>query len=172
MELFAGASPEFEVFHAEIVSSSKIQTCFYLIVLKADAAKAEGALRSIGFSAPVNPSHHMPLEKKELIRKQKQEAQDVIDQAEREIRSCEGMREDFRFLEDHMRMRDEKYEAIERLLQSKHTFVLNGYIAAQDSERLQRGLEEHFDCAIHIESAGNDENVPVKLRNSKFAAPM
>ncbi|MEL7602653.1 MAG: V-type ATPase 116kDa subunit family protein, partial [Bacillota bacterium] len=172
LELFAGASSELEVFHAEIVSSSKIQTCFYLIVLKADATTAETALRAVGFSAPVSPSHHMPLEKKERILKQKQEAQDVIDQAEREIRSYEGMREDFRFLEDHMRMRDEKYEVIERLLQSKHTFVLNGYIAAQDSDRLQREMEERFDCAIHIEPAGNDENVPVKLRNNKFAAPI
>jgi V/A-type H+-transporting ATPase subunit I len=172
LELFAGASSELEIFHAEIVSSSKIQTCFYLLVLKADAAKAETALRAVGFSAPVSPSHHMPLEKKERILKQKQEAQDVIDQAEREIRSYESMREDFRFLEDHMRMRDEKYEVIERLLQSKHTFVLNGYIAAQDSDRLQREMEERFDCAIHIESAGNDENVPVKLHNNKFAAPI
>ena len=172
LELLAGASPELSVFHAEIVSSSKIQTCFYIIVLKADAAKAEGALRAIGFSTPVSPSCHIPQENKELIQKQKLAAQDIIDKAERKIKNYEGMREDFRFLEDHMRMRDEKYGVIERLLQSKHTFVLNGYIAAQDSERLQREMEERFDCAVHLEPAGNDDNVPVKLRNNKFAAPI
>ncbi len=172
LEVLAGTSPELEVFHAQIVSSSKIQTCFYLVVLKADAPKAEAALRAIGFSAPVSSSHHMPLEKKELIRQQKQDAQAVIDQAEKEIRGYEGMREDFRFLEDHMRMRDEKYEAIEHLLQSKHTFVLNGYIAAEDTERLQHEMEERFGCAVYTEPAGDDENTPVKLRNSKFAAPL
>lgn len=172
LELISGASAELDVFHAEIVSSSKIQTCFYIIVLKADSAKAEAALRAIGFSAPVSPSHHMPLEKKELIRKQKQEAREIIDQDEREIKSYEGMREDFRFLEDHMRMRDEKYEAIEHLLQSKHTFILNGYIPAEESARLEQELEEHFGCAVYTEPAGDDQNVPVKLRNNKFATPI
>ena len=172
LELLAGASPDLDAFHAEIVSSSKIQTCFYLIVLKADAPKAETALRAVGFSAPVGPSNHMPLEKKELIRKQKLEAQAIVDQAEQEIRSYEGMREDFRFLEDHMRMRDEKYEAIEHLLQSKHTFVLNGYIASEDTERLQHELEERFGCAVYAEPACDDENAPVKLRNNGFATPI
>ncbi len=172
LELIAGASPELEAFHAEIVSSSKIQTCFYLIVLKSDAAKAEGALRSIGFSAPVSPSRYVPQENKEIIRKQKQEAQEIIDQAEQEVKSYESMREDFHFLEDHMRMRDEKYEIIERLLQSKHTFVLNGYIAAKDAGHIQHELEDRFDCAVHVEPAGYDDSVPVKLNNNKFATPI
>ena len=103
-----GASPELDAVHVEIVYTSKEQTCFYMVVLKQDAKKAEEALRTIGFTVPSNPSHHMPKIKKERILKQKQEKLELIAQAELEIKSYAAMRGEFRFLEDHMKMREEK----------------------------------------------------------------
>ena len=172
MELLGRASPELNVFHVQIVSASKVQTSFYLIALKKDAELAEDALRMINFAAPVNPSRHMPQDKKERLLKQKQETQELISKAEQEIKSYAGMREDFRFLEDHMKMRDEKYGVIQRLMQSKHVFVLNGYIPQQEAEQLQQKLVSRFECSVKIESAADDENAPVKLKNPRFSEPV
>jgi len=167
----SAAGPELDAVHAQIVSSSKVQTCFYLVVLKKDAQKAEEALKSLGFAAPSNPSRHMPRAKKELLIKQKRETLELIGRAELEIRSYEAMREDFRFLEDHMKMREEKYEVIERLLQSKHAFILTGYIPEKDSEGLRRAITDRFDCAVVIESAQDDADAPVMLKNAAFTEP-
>jgi V/A-type H+-transporting ATPase subunit I len=172
MALLSRTSPELDLFHLAIVSSSKVQTCFYLIVLKKDAELAQEALRLINFAAPVTPSHHMPQDKKERLLKQKQQAQALIDQAEQEIKSYAGMRGDLRFLEDHMKMRSEKYGVIQRLRQSKHAFVLNGYIPQQQADELQQKLVSRFDCAVQTESAMDDKDVPIKLKNSRFAEPV
>ncbi|HWR22396.1 MAG TPA: V-type ATP synthase subunit I [Feifaniaceae bacterium] len=168
----AGALPELDAFHVEIVSASKEQTCFYMAVLKEDAQKAEEALRAIGFAAPSNPSRHMPKIKKEHIIKQKQETLELIRQAELEIKSYEAMREEFRFLEDHMKMREEKYGVIERLMQSRHAFVLTGYIPERDSEQLRQAITGRFDCAVELESAADDADAPVMLQNTGFSEPV
>lgn len=167
----SGASAELDALHIEIVYGSKEQTCFYMIVLKKDAKAAEEALRAIGFASPSNPGRHMPEVEKERLLRQKKETENLIEQAEREIKSYESMREDFRFLEDHMRMREEKYEVIERLLQSRHAFVLTGYIPQRDAEGLRQALNERFDCAVELEPA-DDADAPVALQNSRFTEPV
>lgn len=164
-------SPELDAFHVEIVYASKEQTCFYIVAPKKDAQKTEEALRAIGFAVPPNPSRHIPQAAKEHIVEQTQKTLESIRHAEREIKGYAAMREDFRFLEDHLKMREEKYEVIERLLQSEHAFVLTGYISQRDSERLRKAITDRFDCAVVIESAAEDENAPVLLQNSRFAAP-
>ncbi len=167
----SAASPELDALHAQIVYTSKEQTCFYLVVLKKDARAAEEALRSLGFIAPSNPGRHMPQSESKRLLKQKEEALQRIEQAQSEIKGYEAMREDFRFLEDHMRLREEKYGVIARLLQSRHAFVLTGYIPQKDAERLRRALSGRFDCAVEIESAADDADAPVALQNSRFTEP-
>ncbi len=169
----SGASPELDAFHVEIIHTSKEQTCFYMVVLKQDSKKAEEALRAIGFTAPSNPSRYMPKIKKERIFKQKQETQGLIARTELEIKSyAEDMREEFLFLEDHMKMREEKYGVIEHLLHSRHAFVLKGYIPEKDSEQLRQAITDRFDCAVELASAADDENAPVMLQNARFSEPV
>lgn len=166
------AAPELDALHAKIVYASKERTCFYMVVLKADAQAAEAALRALGFSAPVSPSHHMPELKKERLQQQKKAVLETIAKAKREIEGYVPLREELRFLEDHMKMRAEKYEVISRLMHAKHAFVLKGYLPERDCERLGEELLERFECAVEITSAADDENAPVMLSNPAFSAPL
>ena len=168
----AETAPELDTLHIEIVFSAKEQTCFYLVVLKRDAAAAEEALRGIGFTVPANPAHLTPQAQKESLTLQRQEKLAMIRRDEAELASCAAMCEDFRFLEDHMQMREEKYAIVERLLQSRHAFVLSGYIPEKYAGALRRAIEERFDCAVEIESAKDDENAPVLLQNARFSEPL
>lgn len=166
------ASPELDVYYEEIIHASKEHTCFYMIVLKKDAQKAEEALRTIGFTTPANPGRLMPQAQKQEIIGQKKNVQESIREAEAEIARFEGMREDFRFLEDDMAMREEKYGIIQRLTQSRHAFVLTGYVPQKDAEQLRQKLTEKFDCAVELQSAADDDDAPVHLQNSRFSEPV
>lgn len=171
-EKLAEAAPALEPVHVEVISCTKSQTCLLVMVLKRDAAAAEDALRIIGFARPPAASHLMPSEKKARLEAQKAEALKAIEEAEAEIAGYAGRRADMRYLEDHMKMRAEKYEVIERLMQSRHVFVLRGYVPAENGPALEKELGESFECAVErgaAEAPGGE--VPVKLRNTRFAEP-
>lgn len=173
MTELAAAAPELDKLHVEIVSGGKSQTCILVLVLKADAIKAEDALRSIGFARPAGASHHMPAEKQKRLEAQRAEAQKKISDAEAEIAGYAELREDFKYLEDHMKMRAEKYAVIEKLQQSRHVFVLTGYVPAQNAAPLEAELTEKFDCALEHEDAGAPgDEVPVLLKNGWFTEPV
>jgi len=166
------AAPGLETFHLEIVYTSKERTCFYMVVLKEEATAAEAALHALGFSAPVSPSHHMPQTKKEHLHHQKEDALEVIAKAECELEGYVGMREELRYLEDHMIMRAEKYEIISRLMHTRHAFVLKGYLPERESNHLRERLTENFACVVETTSAADDQNAPVMLQNASFSAPL
>ncbi len=167
----AAAAPELDALHIEVVSTSKEQTCFYVIVPKQDEVKAEDALRTIGFARPPSATHYMPAEKRERLEEQKKEATDRIAEAEEAIRATGDRRDDFRMLGDHMRMRAEKYGVIEKLSQSKHVFVLDGYVPAACAYALVQELNDRFECSVQVGTAQRADEVPVKLKNNKFAEP-
>ena len=168
---FNEAAPELNMLHIQIVSSSKEQTCFYLIALREDAPRIEEALCAVGFSLPASIGRRVPAEERDAIKEQREQANEAIRLAEQEIASFQSLSEDLEMLEDHMRMREEKYGVIEQLMQSKHVFVLSGFIPARDCDRLQKKMSDRFECAIQIESAVKDADAPVALQNSRFSEP-
>ncbi|MDL2327121.1 V-type ATP synthase subunit I [Ruminococcaceae bacterium OttesenSCG-928-A11] len=172
MAALGAAAPELDPVHVEIVSGGKSQTCIMALALKKDAQAAEDALRALGFARPPAASHHMPAEKKKRLEAQRAEAKKKIEDAHSEIASYAGLREDLKYLEDHMVMRAEKYEVIEKLQQSKHVFVLTGYVPKETAPALEKELTEKFDCAVELTEAERPGGVvPVKLRNNWFAEP-
>ncbi|MGI6174706.1 MAG: V-type ATP synthase subunit I [Christensenellales bacterium] len=171
MERFASAAPGLDAVHIEIVSKRKEQTCIYVIILKKDAEQAEAALRAIGFTRPAAMTGHMPTQKQHMLMDERAQAQQRIEQAGQELSTLVAMRDDFRYLQDHMTMRAEKYAVIEQLLQSRHAFVLQGYIPVENAEALKHELTEKFDCSVEMLSTEKDRKAPVKLRNSRFSEP-
>ena len=73
---------------------------------------------------------------------------------------------------DYLTMRQEKYEVIGRLMQSRRTFVLTGYIPQRDAGKLAQELEQRFGAAVELENPSEDEDVPVLLKNNKFTEPV
>lgn len=167
----AEAAPNLEKLHLEIVHKSRPQTFFYLIVLKQDAALAEEALRVMGFTRPSSPSRLLPQQQKKNLEAKIAEAEVSITKAEEELKDYTARMDDLRFLQDHMNMRAEKYGVIQSLRQSKHVFVLDGFIPSKCSPELQKELTDRFECSVDVEHAPADDDVPVILENNAFVAP-
>ncbi|MDL2323755.1 V-type ATP synthase subunit I [Ruminococcaceae bacterium OttesenSCG-928-A16] len=167
----AEVAPELEALHIEVVLATKEQTTLYAIALKKQATEAETALRAIGFARPASPTHHPPAKKMQQLEEQKKQAEQTIEDATEEIISYGPRREDIRFLEDHLTMRAEKYGMIDRLMQSKHVFMLQGYIPAEAAPALQAELEETFTCNVQIKPVEETDEPPVKLHNNRFSEP-
>ena len=167
----AEEQPELGPVHLEIVFTSPDITAFYLIALKKDADKAEDGLRNMGFARPTSSSSKMPKKKKELLMQEHLKAEKVIEDSEKEIQSLATSRDEIHMLEDHMKARAEKYDVIERLTQTRHVFVLDGYVPAVNATGLSEELTRKFDCAAQLTPLEPDEEGPVLLKNSWFSEP-
>jgi V/A-type H+-transporting ATPase subunit I len=73
---------------------------------------------------------------------------------------------------DYFSMREEKYQVLGTLIQSKRTFLLTGYVPAENAERLSKELYETCGVAVEIENLSDQEQAPVLLKNNAFTSPM
>ena len=157
------------IFEFEILFSSPHITCLILFAPLKQKEEAEKALRTLGFSQPLNPTSRTPevkakrqIEKSEELRKKDEEARE-------ELLSLARYRDQICDTQDYCRLRSEKYRVSSELDQTDHVFVLNGYIPEEDCEKLQALCDKAATCVVEFEEA--DEDAPVKLKNNRFAEP-
>jgi V/A-type H+-transporting ATPase subunit I len=75
-------------------------------------------------------------------------------------------------MSDYYKMRSDKYEVIHELGQSERVFILEGFIVQKDEKDLEEKLNENFELSLEFIKPAEDEEVPVKLKNNAFAAPL
>ncbi len=168
-ESLAKECPEL-VFEFEILYTSPNMTCLTLFTPKRQREDAEKALRTIGFSQPLNPTSRTPMIK---MQRQQQKSEDLLqkdEEARKDIEELAEYREAICETQDYFTLRSEKYKVIAELDQTKHVFVLNGYIPEEDCGRLEALCTKAApSCVVEFEDAGED--APIKLKNNKFAQP-
>ncbi|MFR2561834.1 MAG: V-type ATP synthase subunit I [Anaeromassilibacillus sp.] len=142
------------------------------IVHRADAQVLEEALRTLGFARPSSPTKTPPAERMRVLQERMEEQEQIIQEAEQEITGYASQRDDLKFLVDYLTMRSEKYDVIGRLMQSRRTFVLTGYIPQQDAGKLTQELEGRFGAVVELEAPAQEDDVPVLLKNNKFSEPV
>lgn len=158
------------VFNFEIQFSSRDITCVVLFVPLAQKQQAEEALRNIGFAKPMSPTSHTPKVKTERLKEKRIQLTRQSEAAENEIISYADIREKICSTQDYFRIRADKYNVISELDQTKHVFVINGYIPEEDCDKLTQMCERIASCYIEFGDA-TEEEAPVKLKNNKFAEP-
>ncbi len=157
--------------HFDIVSSTDTQTCVMAVCGKSDTDCTEEVLRYMGFTAPALTFDQTPAEKIKSFQKEMEESKLRIEENGKKICEYENIRDQLKFIIDHLEMRIEKYKVIEQLGQGKSTFVLTGYVPKRDAEKIEKKLTEGFNAAVEYEDAEGDD-VPVLLKNNGFAAPL
>lgn len=163
-------APQLEAFSAEVISQDSNQTCLFIICLREDLAQMEEALRESGFSRPAQIIKDMPAERmKKLQEKSSMLANETLS-LEEEIRGFADCRSDLCLVSDYYRTRAEKYGVLSRLVQSKKTFILTGYIPACAADELKTELEETFELSVDYTDLSKEEEPPVLLQNSKIPA--
>jgi len=168
----AQAAPEAEGVEVEVISTQSQQTCVFIVCLSKVGMKVESALRGMGFTYPAAPSKTAPPQRVEELKKRIQAARDDASEAEKEIISYAGKREELLFTADYYSMRADKYSVLGQLWQSPHVFWLTGYAEAARIPKLQKELEERFGAFVEVETPGENEELPVKLQNGFFGSPV
>ncbi len=170
--LIAKESPNLGSFDLEIISANTQQTCIFTVCHKSVADDFESTLRANGFSYPAAPSKTSPSERIDILNTRISTANSEIESMKNEIISYKDRRPDLLGCYDYLCARLEKYEVLGQVMQSKKVFCINGYITKEDSLDLKAKLEDKFDCFIELSDPLKNENVPVKLKNGGFAAPV
>ncbi len=167
-ETLAEEAPDL-VFEYELLYSSSNQTCAVICTPLSQKEEAENVLRSMGFTRPLNPTSKTPKVKMQKYRERDKELEAKLEKTEKDIAGYVGYREDIRDIQDYFQMRSEKYKVISELDQTKHVFILYGYVPEEDCEKLQEMCEKAVTCVVEFGPAGDD--APVKLKNNSFTSP-
>lgn len=169
--LIAQADPTLPAFYVEPVSQSKTQTCVMVFAHRSYAQQAETAVRAAGLARPAATTSRIPSQKDAALQQKAQQAAQQIEAAKEEIASYAPHRSDLAFLEDHTLMREEKYAAIEKLQQSRHTFILSGYVLAENAQPLAEEINQSFTAYAEVSPIPQAETPPIALRNNWFSEP-
>lgn len=170
--MIAQSAPEVEGVEVEVISTQPQQTCVFVVCLGKYGVKLEPALRGMGFTYPAAPSKTAPPERVKELKERIKAAQGEIDSAKQEIMSYAEKREELLFTADYYTMRADKYQVLGELWQSRHVFYLTGYVPAARADGLRQALEQKYDALVELETPSPDEELPVKLKNGFFGAPV
>lgn len=158
--------------NVEIISSSREQTCIFVLCRKEKTDSVSEVLRTIGFSYPNSITDTAATDQIKEIEDQMAQARMAIVISEEEIESYKGQREDIQFLLDYETLRAEKYEVISHLVQSKKVFILTGFIPEIEAKDISEELSKKFEVAVELEQPDENEDVPILLQNNGFASPL
>lgn len=157
----------------EVISSDKDATRVFFQYLKTDSEQAEKAIREGGFVPPsFGLSHLSPIEKIRQLEKKVEELRGEIAEKEKFIADCANRRGEIQMFYDHILMRRDKYTELEKLKQTEQTFILEGYVPADDAEFVKRKLEHEVSAYVDIKEVPEDEEAPVLLKNNGFGRPV
>ena len=162
------AAPEL-TFEYEIFYTSSNLTSAVIYAPKKQKEMCHAALRSIGFTQPINPTSRVPVKKVERLLEKDKELEEKREAAKKQIAEYAKYRSNICDTSDYFIMRSEKYKVISGMDQTKHVFVLTGYVPEPDCEKLRTLCERCSECVVEFSDAGDD--APVKLKNNAFAEP-
>ena len=168
----AQALPQVSAVSAEVISAQAQLTCVFVVCHSRYAQEVESALRGMGFTYPAAPSKVAPAQRAEDLKGRISAARQEIEKAKSEILSYASERESLLFTADYFTMRGDKYQVLGDLWQSPHVFYLTGFVPAPAAPALQKQLEEKFQAFVELEDPAPDEDLPVRLQNGFFAAPV
>lgn len=166
----SGAYPESA--DIRIISSDKNQTCVMGICLKTEEAEFETALRGMGFAKPAIIIRSIPNVTREKWTRRAEVFEQERTGMQEEMKGLASCRSDLETAADYFRSRAEKYRMLPALLQTKHAFFMTGYLAKKDAPTIKKELTERFTAVVDITEIPEEEEMPVKLSNSGFAAPV
>ena len=159
-------------YHFEILSSSKQQTCIWVIYPKEDMERIENALRTIGFSEPsFSLSRDNTCEKHRRLSEDREKLLSKNQELVEKIKEYAEYRQEIKLFYDHLVMRKEKYEALSKVGVTDNVFIISGFIPVNFSKKIESELTEKFDVFVELIKA-NKEEAPVAFSNNGFVSPV
>ena len=167
----ASEIPEIDGVTAEVISSSKIETCCVVMCHKSDSAEVEAALKATGFIRPDNPAKKLPSSAINECEEKITEANAEIEKCKLEIAKYVPDYDRMRLLADYYGAQKEKYLSMEKAATSSKAIYLEGFVPERDAEQLKFEVEKRFTCQMELsEPDYEDDNTPVLIENGDFAS--
>ncbi len=163
---------DFTPLEVSVISVLREQTCLCVMSLKNCSEKLYELLRANGFARPAISGNLPPAQQQKAYEAKIAELRKEIEESGNEIKALADKRDMLKFYSDYELMRKEKYEVIDRLMQSAHTFILTGYISAGNADALTKELEERYDISVQTEDPDENDDVPVIFKNNGFSRPL
>jgi len=164
-------APEAEGIDVNIVSASADISSVMILCMKKDADMIDNALRHMSFQRPP-VSDVVPSKQKEQYDEEIKRCDKRIEEIGQELSKYADKRDDIKFVHDYYLMRADKYGVIGELEQSDRTFLLSGYVPEAFSAALENEITSNFDACVEITDPGQNEDVPVLLKNNAYASPV
>jgi len=153
----------------DVISADKDMTRALILCMKRDKDQVEENLRSAGFARPAVVIREVPADMADKLREEISDQNKAITGLQEEIAEYGKEREHFRIAADYYRQRREKYALLGTIPQSENVFFLEGWVCADQADRIAKVLEERFGASVTKEEARDDEVVPTVLKNNKFS---
>ena len=156
-----------------VLSAVKGQSAVAVTVLKEDREKLESVLREMEFAPAPLPRNKSAAEEIASLEQTEKELREKLKNKKKALRDvAKNAREDVVFLADFLRMRMDKYRALEKLGMSDSAVFLRGYVPAKWAEKLASEFEEKHGAYVVLSPVEPEDDAPVLLNNDAFAAPL
>lgn len=161
---------------AQLIQASagrEVRYCLLVCHKSAQEAVLE-ALRDFGWSkVPLSGWTGTARENDARLDRELSENAERLRQTEEELAGMTGLAEDVRRASDRASVRIDREESRARLRDTEQTFLLQGWIPAEQWEETERKLSA-YPCAWQVEDPAEEEypQVPVSLKNNWLTRPL
>lgn len=169
LSVLAAQLPHIEAVDIEILSEDKDYVYLTILCMRAQAVEIEDTLRAAGFARPSGSYSEIPAKMQEEIANKMQEHSEEAAVLEEVIKGYADRRNEVQLISDYYRTRADKYFVLGKLPQTKYTFAISGFVAAENAEAIKKEMQEEFQADVEIEEIKEEEEPPVILRNGWFA---
>ena len=157
----------------DIVSQDSEQTNIVVIGMKTQQDLLKDALNYIGFSYPmISGGGITPQKLSEEYSTQKIKGEEIFEENQLRLSQLAEYWDKLEMLEDHNRIRIEKYQVLGHLTMSRYTFSLEGYLPASWAEDIIEDFTNRYVCLVTVEDVSEEDNPPTSLENNWFSQPV
>ena len=158
--------------YLNVINSDRDQNYLFIAYLKKREDEVMGLLKAHGFSKVVfkdlSGTIADNLVKAQATLKTIADRRQAIEQR---IAAFAGEIEKLEILYDHYAIQRDKTKVLERLAKTDKTFMLEGWVPAEESEKVKREIEKQYDCLLEIKEPEKGEQYPILLKNHPLVEP-
>lgn len=154
------------------IATDKQFTYIYLFGHKRVFDQGMETLRAHGFSSVSFSETEGTI--KDNIAKYDQKIQSVVKEIEEtteKIKGCADLLPKLENLYDYFSVERDESKAVGKLVKTKTTFCLTGWLPQKKRDRLVKELSATFDCFVETSEVEGDEDFPILLENNALVTP-
>jgi len=158
--------------YMQVVGSDKDQTYLFVVYHKSQETEALDVLKQAGFTRVSFKELQGTAE--ENIKSSQKNIENIEKQRNEileKIAALSGEVENLEIFHDYLQIIRDKKAAQNKLVKTEKTFMLEGWLPADLSEKVAAEISEKWNCIAEVREPEKDEEFPILLDNPKVVKP-